>query len=312
MLRKILDCPSVAGRTEKMATLIKEEISHLFDTATTDVLGSLYLSKKLGEGKKLMISCAIDVPGLIATFTEGTKINVSAIGGFNIPNVAFSKVVFEKASGVLVPVGGFDHNAPITDYVVETANEEDVANVVLGDVGYFDIQTTFLHDGFVSGFGTALKMCIYTAVCFAKKLLDNNAETLKNENIGEICFAFISHENLGNRGSSCVSFAVNPDFIINIAPIDMTEKNVGSLSFDDGFAVKMLDKSFVADEEAACLCEKLLDSLSIKHKRRVSNNARSAVSRLGLCEKGAKAVEICSPAKFLTTKGEYLKAPFTK
>ena len=312
MLRKILSCPSVAGRTEKMAALIKEEISHLFDSNTTDVLGSLYFTKKLGEGKKLMISCAIDVPGLIATFTDDTKINVSAIGGFNIPNVAFSRVVFEKASGVLIPAGGFDHNAPITDYVVETANSEDVKNVVLGDVGYFDIEATFFKDGFVSGFGTALKTCVYTAVCFAKKLLDNNAEILKGENIGEISFAFVSHENLGNRGSSCVSFAVNPDFIINIAPIDMTERNVGSLSYDDGFAVKMLDKTFVADEDAASLSERLLDKLSLGHKRRVSNNAYSAVSRLGLCEKGAKAVEICLPAKFLTTKGEYVKAPFAE
>ena len=144
----------------------------------------------------------------------------------------------------------------------------------------------------------------------AKKLLQNDGAILKDEGIGEVCFAFISHENLGNRGSSCVSFAFNPDMIINVAPIDMTEKNVGSLDFDDGFAVKMLDRAFVADEDAASLAEKLLDTLGEKHKRRVSNNAYSVISRLGLCEKGAKAVEICLPAKYLSTKGECVKKPF--
>ena len=310
MLNKILSTPSVAGRTEKMADLLKNELEELFDTSTIDVLGSLYFTKKLGDGKKLMISCAVDIPGLIATFTDGTKINVSSIGGFNVANLAFSKVNFENAQGVLVPLGGFDWNTPITDYAVETGNEDAVKKVTLGDVGYFDTEISVLDDNKAYGFGSGLKMCIYAAATLAKKLLYNDGAVLKDEGIGEICFAFISHENLGNRGSSCVSCAYNPDMIINMAPIDMTEKNVGSLDFNDGFAVKMLDRAFVADEETSALAEKLLDTFGQKHKRRVSNNAYSAISRLGLCEKGAKAVEICLPAKYMSTRGECVRIPF--
>ena len=311
MLNKILSTHSVAGRTQNMTALLTEELSDLFDTKNIDDLGSLYFTKKLGEGKKLMVSCAVDTAGLIATYTDGTKINVSSIGGFNVANIAFSKVSFEKASGVLVPLGGFEWGTPITDYAVETGNEEAVKDVILGDVAFFDTDYTLTPDGKAYGFCTGLKMCVYTAACLAKKLMVNEGAFLKQENIGEICFAFISHENLGNRGSSCVSCAYNPDMIINIAPIDMTEKNVGSLDFNDGFAIKMLDRAFVADEETALLAEKLLDSVGEKHKRRVSNNAYSAIARLGLCEKGAKAVEICLPAKFLSTRGECVKVPFS-
>ncbi len=310
MLNKILSTPSVAGRTENMTDLLKNELGGLFDTNSVDNLGSLYFTKKLGDSKKLMISCAVDTSGLIATFTDKSRINVSSIGGFCIPNLAFSKVNFEKAKGVLVPLGSFDWNTPITDYAVETGNEEAVKNVTLGDVGYFDTDISVLDDGRAYGFCSGLRMCIYTVATMAKRLLGNNGAILKDENIGEICFAFISHESLGNRGSSCVSCAYNPDLIINVAPIDMTEKNVGSLDFDDGFAVKMLDRAFVADEETALLSERLLDCLGQKHKRRVSNNAYSAISRLGLCEKGAKAVEICLPVKYMSTKGECVKIPF--
>lgn len=310
MLSKILSAHSVAGRTQDMTNLLKEELSSLFDINTLDNLGSLYFTKKLGEGKKLMICCAVDTSGLIATYTDGTKINVSSIGGFNVANLAFSKVKFEKAEGVLVPLGGFDWGTPITDYAVETGNEEAVKDVVLGDVGCFDTEYTVSPDGFVFGFCSGLKMSVYTVASLAKKLMAGEGAILREENIGEICFAFISHENLGNRGSSCVSFAFNPDCIINVAPIDMTEKNVGTLGFDDGFAIKMLDRAFVADEETALLAERLLDTLGQKHKRRVSNNAYSAISRLGLCEKGAKAVEICLAAKYLSTRGECVKIPF--
>ena len=312
MLNKILSTASVAGRTQNMTDLLREELSNLFDTNTIDDLGSLYFTRKLGDGKKLMISCAVDTAGLIATYTDGTKINVSSIGGFNIANLAFSKVNFDKAEGVLVPLGGFEWGTPITDYAVETGNEEAVKEVTLGDIGFFDAQYTLTPDGKAYGFCMGLKMCVYTAATLAKKLMAGGGAILREENIGEICFAFISHENLGNRGSSCVSFANNPDLIINVAPIDMTEKNVGSLDFDDGFAVKMLDRAFVADEETALVAEKLLDTLGQKHKRRVSNNAYSAINRLRLCEKGAKAVEICLPAKFLSTRGECVKVPFAE
>ena len=310
MLNKILSTPSVAGRTEKMTSLLISELGSLFDTNTIDDLGSLYFTKKLGEGKKLMISCAVDVPGLIATFTEGTKINVSSIGGFNIANLAFSKVDFENAKGVLVPLGGFEWSTPITDYAVETGCEDDVKKVTLGDVGSFETEMSLLPDGRILGFGAALKTSIYASYHMATRLLANDGAYLLEEGIGEICFAYISHENLGNRGSSCASFAFGPDMIINIAPIDMTERNVGSLDFSDGFAVKMLDRAFVADEETALFAEKILDSLNQKHKRRISNNAYSAISRLGLCEKGAKAVEICLPVKYCSTRGECVMKPF--
>ncbi len=312
MLNKILSTPSVAGRTQKMTELLKEELSSLFDTNTIDDLGSLYFTKSLGKGKKLMISCAVDTPGLIAAFCDGTKINVSSIGGFNIANLAFSKVSFEKAEGVLVPLGGFDWNTPITDYAVETGNKDAVENITLGDVGFFETEFSRLPDGKVLGFASGIKMCIYTVASLAKKLLANGGAMLIDEGFGEVCFAFISHESLGNRGSSCVSCAYNPDVIINVSPIDMTEKNVGSLDFDDGFAVKMLDRAFVADENTALVAERILDSLGEKHKRRVSNNAYSAISRLGLCEKGAKAVEICLPVKFMSTRGECVKVPFCR
>ncbi len=312
MLSKILSTPSVSGRTEKMTSLLIEELSGLFDTNTVDVLGSLYFTKKFCDGKKLLISCAVDTSGLIATFCDGTKINVSSIGGFCVANLAFSKVNFEKAAGVLVPLGGFDWNTPITEYAVETGNEDAVKQVVLGDVGSFETEFDILSDGSVFGFGAGLKSCIFASVTLAHKLMENGGALLKEEGIGEVCFAFISQESLGNRGSSCVSCAYNPDMIINIAPIDMTEKNVGSLGFDDGFAVKMLDRAFVADEETALLAERLLDNLGYKHKRRISNNAYSTIGRLGLCEKGAKAVEICLPVKYCGTRGECTNPSFLK
>ncbi len=294
-----------------MINTLTEELSSRFDTSSSDALGSVYFTKKLGEGKKLMLVTGMDTSGLVATFAEGTKINISSIGSFHIVNMAFSKVKFEHAEGVLVPLGNYDMGTPITDYAVETNRENISENITLGETAYFNEEISADEEsGMICGFGSAVKTCVYFLVMTANKLLENNGEELKKLGIGEFTAAFCCQESLGSRGASPLSCAVNADEIISIAPIDMTERNVGSLTFADGVAVKMLDKSFVATESTALLTESLLDTLGVKHKRRVSNNARSSLSRLDLCDKGAGLCEIGIPFKFAGTKGETVKNPF--
>lgn len=303
-LEKILNTPSASGRTEDMQKLLKEELCHITDENHTDVLGSISFTKKLGEGKKLMLCTAIDTPAVIATFTEKSKIFISPIGSYNPASLAFSHVKFENATGVLIPVSAFDANAGACDYVVQTASEKEAEKVVLGDVGVFDEKATILSDGKVFGFSSSAKICIYSAVYIAKKLLSQTCSLLSENGIGEVCFSFISQQSLGNRGSSCVSHAFNPDIIINLSPFDMTEKNTGSFDFEDGYAIKMLDRGFVADEEVSQFAEKILDILGIKHKRCVSNISRSALEKLSLSDFGAKCAEIGIPFKFGSTRGE--------
>lgn len=301
----------VAGNGKGMEEVLKDALCPHFDSFSADALGSLTFTKKLGEGKRLMLVCGMDTGGLVATFAEGSKINVSSIGSFHVANMAFSKVSFGEVKGTLIPLGGYEFSTPITDYAIETYDIDASEKITLGDTAYFDEPSVYDEKtGMAVGFGSAVKMCVYLLTEMAIKLTAEDNGFLCDNGIGELCVCFANQESLGSRGASALSCAVNPDEIISICPMDMTEKNVGSFGFSDGVAVKMLDKGFVATEETAVLAENLLDTLGIGHKRRVSNNSRSALSRLGLCGKGAGTAEIGVAYKFAGTRGETVKNPF--
>lgn len=309
-LQKILDTPSASGRTNEMQKLLKDELCDICDNVATDVLGSISFTKKLCGGKKLLICTGFDAPSVVATFIDKSQINISPVGAYNPASMAFSCIKFENVQGVLVPSSNYDPSSSATDYVVQTQSEDEAKKVVLGDIGIFDEKYQILSDGTLFGFSSSTKMCIYSLLSVAKKLLSPSCTFLEENGIGKICFSFISQQSLGNRGASCVSRAFNPDFVISIAPFDMTEKNVGSFDFEDGLAVKMLDRGFVADEKTALLAEKILDFVGAKHKRRVSNASHSAIDKLCLCESGALCAEIGVPFKFGTTRGECTKKVF--
>ncbi len=308
--KKILDTKSVSGLTGEMTRLLEKELSGCFDSMETDALGSVVFSKKAGAGKKLMLSCGIDTAGLIATYAEGTKISVSSLGSFHVGNLAFGRVCFEKLSGVLVPSGAYSFDTPITDYVVETFDKKAKDKIQLGDTAYFD-EGIKCHGGkLYTGFASGAKMSIaFTAELF-KKLVGEGDRFLKENGIGELYAAFLGQESLGSRGASSTASGINPDYIIHVCPMDMTEKNVGSFDFSDGVAVKMLDRAFVAAPEALSLCETMLKELGVKNKRRVSNNSYSALKNLGLCDKGAFVCEIGIPVKFTGTRAELVSDPF--
>ena len=311
LINRIMSQYCVAGNGNGLEDALKESLCQHFDSCETDALGSITFTKKLSEGKRLMLVCGMDTSGLVATFAEGSKINVSSVGSFHVANMAFSKVSFGEVKGTLIPLGGYDFSTPITDYAVETYDIDASEKITLGDTAYFDEPSLYDEkSGMAVGFGSATKMCVYLLTEMAIKLISGDNSFLRDNGIGELCVCFANQESLGSRGASALSCAVNPDEIISICPMDMTEKNVGSFSFSDGVAVKMLDKGFVATEETSVLAENLLDSLSIRHKRRVSNNSRSALSRLGLCGKGAGLAEIGIAHKFAGTRGETVKNPF--
>ena len=311
LFEKILTTPSIAGFTDKMVNLLKNEISPLFDSTNENILGGISFTKTFSpDGFHLLIATGIDTKGLVATYIDKSKISVAPLGIFNAQSMAFSHVVSEKGvTGVLTPQSETDLPDVITSYDVETYDEKEAENAALGDVFYFDekIQN---KNGFYTGFGAGEKMCICFLSHLAKQLV-NTADLVKELGVGTLSVAFLGQNSLGSRGASIEGHSLCPDKVINISACDLSEKNVGCSDLSETVFVKVSDAGSVSDEEVNLLCEKLLDKLNISHKRRVSARDRSALSRLTLTEQGAKGSEICLGVKHAGTRGETVKNPFT-
>lgn len=307
---KIFNTPSVAEYTQKMVCVLKEELSQLFDEYSENVLGGVSFTKKVSnDGFHLMLACAIDTQGLVVTYVDKSKVSINSLGAFNAQSLAFSDVCFEDSTkGVLVPCNQGELPDAITSYEVETFDDDVQDKIKLGDVAYFDEKITY-KNGYYTGFGAGAKMCMCFAVQLSKKLLSEKT-LLEDLGIGKLSVAFLGQSALGNRGASVEAYNICPDRVINISTADMSEKNVGKIDFSDGVYVKMSDAGSVSDEDSTLLCEKILDTFGISHKRRVSNKERSALSRLTLSKQGSKGAEIDLCVKYISTRGETVKNPF--
>ncbi len=308
-LEKILSIGSVPGKTEGMITYLREQIEGLFDYSQKDALGSVCFVKKIGSGKKLLISCPIDFSGVVATFVDGSKISVAPVGGFFAGALAFEKVCFDGLNGVLIPPADYNKNTPATDFYVETGDEKAQEKITLGDIGCFESKPKILPDGSVYSFGCGTKICIYTLVQLAKSLLCEPYDFLTGENIGEVCFAFFAQDSLGHRGASTISSYFNPDMILNFGLIDAKEKNAGQVKVGT-FNIKMLDKGFVADKDMAEFVCRMSDYLNVEHTKCINAGDLGAISRLSLCEKGCSSAEISIAVENWGTVGEYTKIPY--
>ena len=306
-LEKILSCNSVAGNTENMRELLKNELSSLFDNVKEDIFGSCIFTKKFGEGKKLMLCTSIETTGVIVCYADKSVLSLSPLGNAKWANFAHSKVQFKNVSGNLIPPSGYSDSTPLTDFSLETYDEKAYEKVSLGESGFICETPEMTAGDICHGFGAAIKMCIYSLCKITQKLSQNDFEALKELGIGQLCVAFIGQESLLYRGSSSASYDFDPNFVINLSPYNLEEKNVGSFGLEDGFLIKMLDKGFVASEEVVTEIEKLSEVFGVKTGRCVSNSERSSLSRLtlGCGEKGC--AELCIPAKHFGTRGEAVK-----
>lgn len=308
---RILNTPCTAGYTQNMTSVLKDELSSLFDKTEENVLGGISFTKNLSpDGFHLMLAAGIDTAGLAATYVDKSKVSVAPLGAFNTQSMAFSRVTFEKGqTGVLTPQNDGELPGELSSYNVEIYDEKEAQGVTLGDVAYFD-EKIHNKNGYYTGFGSGAKMCI----CFLSKLvkeLMNNTNFVKELGVGTLSAAFLGQNALGSRGASVEAYNLCPDKVINICPYDLSEKNVGKSDLSDSVFVKVSDAASVSDEEVNLLCEKLLDSFGISHTRRVSGKDRSALSRLTLTKQGAKGSEICLGVNYIGTRGETAKYPFT-
>ncbi len=305
-LENIFNIGACSGKSDGLITYLREEIEGLFDCSQKDKLGSVSFTKKLGDGKKLLISCPLDTAGLIATFVEGTRVYVSALGSFHPFSTAFSKVQFDKAEGILLPCGNLTQDTPLSDFYVELGDKEKAKKIVLGDIATFKCETKILPDGKIYSFGAGTKMCIYMLVQLAKTLLSEDCSFFEDNGIGEVCFAFISQDKLGSRGACVVANSFSPDIAINLACVDKSEKNVGKI--EDGKAyIKMLGKGFSHSDTAVALAENILCETGISYEKYLSVKDLSPL--YDIC-KGAiisDACEICIPISFWGTTGECVK-----
>ena len=97
-LKKLCSVNSVSGNEEKVAEIIKNEISEYVDEIYTDVMGNLIAVKKGSEtSRKFMLAAHMDEIGVMVTFIDDKGyLRFTNLGGVKTDYLCGRAVIFDN------------------------------------------------------------------------------------------------------------------------------------------------------------------------------------------------------------------------
>lgn len=244
LLKKLTQTFGPSGNEEMVRELIIKEIRDFVDEINIDPLGNL-ITRKKGNGKKLMFAAHMDEIGLLVTYIDKDGfLRFSNIGGVSQYYSLFQKVMFKN--GVVGVIGYNEKIENMKDLKLDkmyidigASNKEEAEKMVnIGDVACF-----------LGEFHTNMNKVSSKALddrigCFI--LMEVIKSIQKHEN--DLYFVFTVQEELGLRGARTSAYSVDPDYAIAIDVTDTgdtPESKPMALKLGKGPAVKVKDSSII-------------------------------------------------------------------
>ncbi len=323
LFRRLCETPGVPGREERVRALIAKETKGLFDSCTTDAMGSYICvrkptrkSKSSAAPLRVMLAAHMDEIGFFVRHIDDAGcIWVNAAGGFDTRNLFASRVLVCTAKGdfkgVMNPGGKPIHISSDAERTKVPGVEEffidlgrDAADVKkhveIGD--YVVMDTPFLETP---------KKLVSKAVdnrlaCFVAIEAVRMLAKRKNGHACEIICAFTTQEEVGLRGAQTAAYGAKADIGIGL---DVTlacdtpgvPDNQRVTKQGNGAAIMVQDSSMISDYT---LVE---DFVNVAKKHRIPHQKcilprggqdGAAIQRAGV---GAKCVAIVTGTRYIHT-----------
>lgn len=270
ILKTFLDIYGVygpSGREHSVSQKIAELAKDFSDDIYSDALGNLVVHKK-GNGRKIMVSAHMDTIGFAVTYIDdGGYLRFAPVGGIMPQNIAGCRVVFQNGvKGVVCMDETADMSKLSADNfyidIFSKDREDTLSKICIGDFAVFDTAAFTAGDYIVSSY---LDNRIGCAVLL-RVISEISANAQNSEN--DLYFVFTVQEEVGTRGASAISFAIDPELAINIDVTDCGEipsKKVPSpVKTGKGPAIKIMDGSIVANLKVIELLRSTAEELGIE------------------------------------------------
>lgn len=332
LLKRLSETPGVPGREERVRELIKKEVAGLFDSITTDPMGSLICRRgprgKGGKGKsggtatKVMLLCHMDEIGFyVSSIDKNGFIYVNAAGGFD-PRNLFSRRVLVCTDngdivGVMNPGGRPIHISSVKDRekVPEVKEffidiglpaEKVKKKVKVGDYVVMHEPAMEVGDKVV---GKAMDNRV--ACWLGIEAIRALEEKYGGQHACEVIVAFTTQEEVGLRGAKTASHAVQPDIGIGIdvtlacdTPGVPDEESVSK--HGQGYALHIKDSSFISDYTLVQEFEALSKKKRIPYQRSILAAGGQDGAAAQQAAAGARAIGITVGTRYIHTVTEMI------
>ncbi len=274
LLRRLCETPGVPGREERVRALVKKEIKGLFDTVTTDAMGSLMCTRKAtrtaGRGRRsprIMVAAHMDEIGFYVRHVDDKGfLWLNPAGGFDARNL-FSRRVLVCTDGgdyrgVMNPGGKPVHIASAEDRKKVPELEEffvdlgmDAGSVKrkirIGDFVVMDEPFLEQPNKLVSK-AIDNRVACFVAIEAIRKIARSRAASAKHA--ADIVVAFTVQEEVGLRGATTAAASVEADIGIGLdttLAVDTpgVAETMRVTKHGDGVGIMVQDSSMIADHE---------------------------------------------------------------
>lgn len=318
ILKQLSELPGAPGREERVRAFIQDLVTKYSDDVQTDAMGNLICLKKgsAKTPKKVMVACHMDeIAFYVRSIDDKGFIRVHHLGGFDTRNLFARRVRIQPRKGEdifgnLNPAGRPIHIAtpeernkiPTTaEFFIDTGLpvEEVKKRVRIGD------PVTLVQE--FQEFGDLA----------SGKCLDNRAacwvgiETLKRlkKNANDVYVVFTVQEEIGVRGATTSSYAINPD--VGIAIDTTLAVDTPGVSEDEqitklgkGTAIKIMDAYSVSDNALVEQFIALAEKHKIPHQMELLTMGGTDAGALQRARGGSRAITLSIPTRYIHTVTE--------
>ncbi len=328
LLRSLCETPGIPGREERVRDLVKKNIKGLFDTVTTDPMGSLICTRKpIATSRKrkttrVMVAAHMDEIGFYVRHVDDKGfIWVNPAGGFDARNL-FSRRVLVCAKGgdfegVMNPGGKPIHIASAEDKKKVPETSEFFIDLGMDakavkrkvEVGDFVVMNEPFIEQLRKVVSKALdnRIACFVAIEAVTKLAKSRAKTAKQS--CEVVVVFTVQEEVGLRGATAAANAVGADIGIGLDTtlacdtpgVPDTER---VSKHGDGVGVMVQDSSMIADHQLVDDLCKVAKRHKIPHQRCIlprGGQDGAAIQRSG---HGARTAAIVCGTRYIHTVTE--------
>ena len=328
LLRSLCETPGIPGREERVRDLVKKNIKGLFDTVTTDAMGSWICTRKpTATGKKrkttrVMVAAHMDEIGFYVRHVDDKGfLWVNPAGGFDARNL-FSRRVLVCAKGgdfegVMNPGGKPIHIASAeerkkvpetSEFFIDLGMDPRVVKRKV-EVGDFVVMNEPFIEQPRKVVSKALdnRIACFVAIEAVAKLAKSRAKTAKHN--CEIVVVFTVQEEVGLRGATAAANGVEADIGIGLDTtlacdtpgVPDTERVT---KHGDGVGIMIQDSSMIADHQLVDDLCKVAKRHKIPHQKCILPRGGQDGAAIQKSGAGARTAAIVCGTRYIHTVTE--------
>ena len=299
-LKKLTAAWAPSGREDEVRAFLAKEAEKICDDVTTDVLGNLIVHRK-GAGKKILLCSHMDTNGLVLLeFDEKGYGRVGKVGKMDAAAFVGRTIVFKNGEKAVLACGDSLEKAPeyedlYADFGVQgrdnARKKADIADMAV------PCPEVSILGSRLAGFGASDR--IGCAVIL---------EALRHDKSdADLYVVFSAQEKVGSRGAGAVSWAVDPDYAINVHAAtagDAPGCKRACLKLGAGPSIEVMDKTAIVPPVMRDKLKAAAEGADLPYQLDALCYDISDAASLQRAGKGVYTGAVAVPARYIGTGAE--------